>query len=56
MIRFEAKLDQDEGVSVDVLEEGATISELAAVAMAARDILKIRMKEIMKEEKNGQCN
>ena len=56
MIRFEAKQDQDEGVSVDVLEEGATIAEVAAIAMAARDILKTRMKEIMKEEKNGQCN
>lgn len=56
MIRFEATQDKDEGVEVDVTEEGATIAELAAVAMAARDILKKRMKEIMKEEINGQQN
>lgn len=56
MIRFEAKQDGTGGVEIDVTESGATLSELAAVAMAARDMVKARMKEILREEQDGELN
>ena len=55
MIRFEANTEGD-GVEVKVEKEKSTILEMAAVAMAAKQILDEQIKKIAKEEHNGQCN
>ena len=56
MIRFIATFNKEkDGVDIDVTEVNTSIAEIAAVAMAARDILKERLAK-EEEDQDGKRN